>query len=250
MLAKSKYIAILLLLVGMPAWGKGRVVNNQAATTGMTNPYADEKLVHFGFSLSVNMMAFAVHDSNIPINGETYHARVSGLTPGFAVGFITDLRLCKYLDLRFTPALNFSSRTITYKTMSGNPVHGSGDNGNKISMLSMPIDIPLYLKWTAQREANYRPYVIAGGGVAYNVSRDHEKPVLLKPFDYFVSVGFGCDFYLSWFKFCPELRYQIGFANLLTPVNERPEVVQQDQFYTNALSRLSNQMLTLTFNFE
>lgn len=246
-----RYIGILVMLVmGLTMWGKGRVVNNQRATSGMTNPYTDEKLVRFGFSLSVNFMALNVHDSNLPINGETYHARVSGLTPGFSVGFVSDLRLCKYLNLRFTPALNFSSRTISYKTESGNPVHGTADNGSKISMLSMPIDIPLYLKWSSQREANYRPYVIAGGGVAYNVSRDRNKPVLLKPFDYFVSVGFGCDFYLSWFKLCPELRYQIGFANLLTPADERPEVVQQDKFYTNALSRLSNQMLTLTFNFE
>ena len=105
-----------MLVMGLTMWGKGRVVNNQRATSGMTNPYTDEKLVRFGFSLSVNFMALNVHDSNLPINGETYHARVSGLTPGFSVGFVSDLRLCKYLNLRFTPALNFSSRTISYKT--------------------------------------------------------------------------------------------------------------------------------------
>lgn len=239
----------MLLAVVMPAWSKGRTVNNQKATTGMVNPYADEKRVHFGFSISMNMMGLVVRDSELPINGEIYHARVSNLTPGFSVGFVSDVRLARCLNLRFTPALNFASRTITYKTQSGNPVRGSGENGNKVSMLSMPIDVPLYLKWSAQREANYRPYVIAGGGVAYNVSRDPEKPILLKPFDYFVSAGFGCDIYLKWFKLCPEIRYQIGFANLLTPVSER-DLVEQDHFYTNALKRLNSQMLIISFNFE
>ena len=55
---------------------------------------------------------------------------------------------------------------------------------------------------------------------------------------------------MSWFKFCPEIRYQIGFNNVLTPVTDRPQLAVQNAFYTNALQRLTNQMITLTFNFE
>ena len=71
------------------------------AQEAMNRPYVDDKLFHMGFQLGINFASFGVTDSEIPqtnpITGETetYHARVSSLLPGFHVGFITDLRLCK-----------------------------------------------------------------------------------------------------------------------------------------------------------
>lgn len=215
----------------------------------MNNPYVDDKIIHFGFSLGMNFMTYGITDSEEIIDGEVYHARVSHLMPGFQVGFITDVRLCKYLNLRFTPGLEFSSRTIQYKAESGNKVK-SPNFGSSIDVLSIPITVPLYLKFSAQREKNFRPYVIAGGGFSYNVSRDRDKPILNKPWDYFVSVGVGVDLYLRWFKLCPEIKYQIGFADLLTPVSARPELAAQDQFYTQSIKRMTSRMLTISFNFE
>lgn len=215
----------------------------------MNRPYVDDKLFHFGFQLGVNFSSFSVTDSEQEINGEIYHARVSSLLPGFHVGFVTDLRLCQYLNLRFCPGLQFSSRTLSYKTESGNPVIGSNGKGPNIDVLAIPVYLPLYLKWSAAREGNYRPYVIAGGGASFNVSRDHEKPVLLNLTDYFCEVGFGVDFYFNWFKFCPEITYRIGFANQLYS-GTRTEVAPQDAFYTGALSRLTSHCICLTFNFE
>lgn len=221
---------------------------------GLNNPYVDDKVVHFGFSLGMNLMHFGVTDSELPVmvgdNEEILHARVSNLMPGFSVGFITDVRLCRYLNLRFTPTLHFGSRTISYKTESGRPVAGSMGHGSTTDVLSMPIDIPLYLKFSAERERNYRPYLIAGGGFSYNVTRDHERPVMLKGPDWFVAVGAGCDLYLRWFKLCPEIKYQIGFNDVLVPYDQRTEVSVTDAFYTQAIRRLTSRMLTVTINFE
>ncbi len=216
----------------------------------------DDKLFHFGFQLGVNFSSFGVTDSELeiedPVTGikEIYHSRVSSVLPGFHVGFITDLRLCKYLNLRFCPGMQFTSRTLTYKTESGNPVKGSMNKGASVDVLAMPVYLPLYLKFSAMREGNFRPYVIAGGGASFNVSRDREKPVLLNLMDYFAEVGFGVDFYFRWFKFCPEITYRIGFANQLYPADQRMELAPQDAFYTNSISRLTNHSICLTFNFE
>jgi hypothetical protein len=227
------------------------------AQLAMNRPYVDDKLFHFGFQLGLNFASFGVTDSELPIyneiSGETeiYHARVSSVMPGFHVGFVSDVRLCRYLNLRFCPGLQFSSRTISYKTESGNPVVGTpGKTGATVDVLSIPVYLPLYLKWSAAREGNYRPYVIAGGGASFNVSRDRDKPVLLNLMDYFCEVGFGVDLYFQWFKFCPEITYRIGFANQLCPADQRMELPPQDAFYTNALSRLTNHCVCLTFNFE
>ena len=227
------------------------------AQQAQNKPYIDDRLVHIGFQLGLNFSTFSVTDSEIPIanpiTGETeiYHARVSTLLPGFHVGFISDLRLCKYLNLRFCPGIMFTSRTLNYKTESGNPVQGTpGKFGKHIDVLAMPVYMPLLIKWSAAREGNYRPYVIGGGGVSFNVSRDRDKPVLLKMMDYFCEVGFGVDLYFRWFKFCPEITYRIGFANQLYPSDGRMELAPQDAFYTDALQKLTSHSICLTFNFE
>ena len=244
----KRYIYIVILsMLAFDAW----------AQQAQNRPYADDKLFHFGFQLGVNFASFGVTDSEMeltdPVTGLTdiYHARVSSVLPGFHVGFITDLRLCQYLNLRFCPGMQFSSRTLSYKSESGRKVQGTpGKTGPNVDVLAMPVNLPLYLKWSAMREGNYRPYVIGGGGVSVNVSRDRDKPVLLNMMDYFCEVGFGVDFYFRWFKFCPEITYRIGFANQLCPAEWRMELSPQDAIYSNSLSRLTNHCICLTFNFE
>ena len=239
----KKTLFILFLLLG--PWLLTPEVSAQ------NNPYVDDKLVHFGFSLGMNFMSFGVTDAEEVIAGEIYHARVSNMMPGFSVGFISDLRMTRHLNLRFCPGLSFSQRTLTYKTESGNPVRSqSGRFKETIDILSIPIAIPLYVKWSAEREKNFRPYLIGGGGVEFNVYRDAERPVMLKSFDYFVEVGVGCDFYFEWFKFCPQITYKIGFADLLTHVDENIYLNPDEAFYTAALRKLTSRMLCITFNFE
>ncbi len=241
-LKRRLFNILLLLVIAVPLFAQGK------QTTGMNNPYYDDKRVHLGFALGVNLMSYVVTESLIPQEGEIFHARVSNMLPGFSVGFITDVRLAKYLNLRVTPTLQFSSRTITYKNESGNPFpYGRAPEQ---SLLSLPIEIPVTLKWTAMRTGNYRPYLTGGMGISYDFTNDKERPLLHRPFDYFLTVGLGCDFYLSWFKLCPEIRYQVGFNNMLTPISERPELSEPDYFYTNALSHLRNQAIIIIFNFE
>ncbi len=248
---KIRNIAFLCLLA---------VVLPVKAQRAQNRPYVDDKLIHFGFQLGVNFATFQVTDSEVPVEFtdaltgqhmvDTVHSRVSTLLPGFHVGFVSDLRLCKYLNLRFCPGMLFTSRTLTYKSAKGDPVKGAVGTSTTVDVLAIPISLPLYLKWSAEREGNYRPYVIAGGGVSFNVGRDHEKPVLLTTTDYFCEVGFGVDLYFSWFKFCPEITYRIGFANQLCPTDGRNELPRENMFYTDAISRLTSHCVCLTFNFE
>jgi len=223
------------------------LLSSLVASAQMNNPYVDDKLLHFGFSLGVNFMGYSVTDSNVPIQGETYHARTNSMLPGFTVGFVSDLRLSRHLNLRFLPNLSFGQKTIEYSNESHHPILGRDSSNTTI--LNLPLALPLVLKWSAEREKNYRPYLVAGGGVAFDFARDTERMIYQQLIDYFVTFGFGCDFYMQWFKFCPEIRYQVGFKNALTPVEGR-QLPPADHFYTNAISRLRNQQITLIFNFE
>ncbi len=212
-------------------------------------PYYDDKLIHFGFSLGLNMMHANVTPSMLPqLDGETYMVRCSGLTPGFSVGGIVDLRLARNLNLRCTPTFHFGQYGLSYKKEN---TSDDSDADWKYDVKPMPISIPLHLKFSANRIGNYRPYIIGGGGVMFDVGRDKEKAILLNPMDYFVEVGFGCDTYFSFFKFAPEIKFSFGFNNMITPMAERPSFVpESDKMYTEAVTKLLSRMVTLTFNFE
>ncbi len=249
MINKSKQIFSValwvLLLVAMPI-------------KAQNNPYVDDKLVHFGFSLGVDFLSYGVEEADsllqLERHGTVYHARTSNVGVGFSVGFISDLRLSRHLNLRFCPGMHFGERTITYMNYEISEIKGTNCTHNKPSVLCLPIDIPLYLKWSAEREVNYRPYVTVGGGVSFDLGRSKDKVILQKTTDYFVEVGIGCDLYFPWFKLAPEVRYRIGFNNVLTPTadceKEEWKLPAGDFFYTDALSRLTNQQISLVFNFE
>lgn len=222
------------------------------------NPYVDDKLFHFGFSLGVDFLSYGVEEADsllqIDRHGTVYHARTSAPGVGFSVGFIADLRLSRHLNLRLCPGMHFGERTITYKNYSKDKISGTNCTNNKPSVLCLPIDIPLYIKWSAERENNYRPYVTLGGGVSFDLGRSKDKVILQQTMDCFLDVGIGCDLYFRWFKFAPEIRYRIGFNNVLTPTSECEKedwkLPAGDFFYTDALSRLTNQQISLIFNFE
>lgn len=242
---------ILLLLCG-------NILKSQA----QNNPYVDNKLIHFGFFLELDVLSYLVVENDsltqlqLPnADGNVYHLRSSAVGAGFAAGFITDLRLSRHLNLRFTPALHFGERTLQYKSYTKPTIQGSTEAlRDKIGVLTIPISIPLYLKWSAEREQNYRPYIIVGGGVQFECFRKKDGVILHQPFDTFVSAGFGCDFYFRWFKFCPEIKYKIGFLDAHVPTSrteaEGWQLSAPDYFYSNAIKRLTHQELSIAFNFE
>ena len=222
----KKYILLACILLGL--------VTHSRAEGNL--PYVDQKLIHFGFLLGINSMDFTVSPNQ--------NARISILKPGFSVGIISDLRLSRYLNLRFTPTLHFGERELNY------PFKAGSDTASSVSISSIPICMPIFLKYSAERKGNYRPYLIAGVGVSYDLATaaNADNPILLKPFDVYTEFGVGCDIYFSFFKLAPELKYSIGFNDMLT--HQRVGLSPKDEIYTKLLSRLTSRVITLSFNFE
>lgn len=208
-------------------------------------PYIDDRKLHFGFTLGFNTMGFGVTPSFMEQDGEIYDVSISSLAPGFSVGVITDLRLSNYFNLRLVPSLNFGERTLSYKAQNGTEIRST-------SIPSIPINVPVYLKYSSQRTGNIRPYLLGGAGAYADLGRDAEKPVFLNLLDYYIEFGVGCDIYFPFFKFAPELKFAIGFNDMLVPLDERNSgsIKNEDKIFTTSISKLTSKMLTLTFNFE
>ncbi len=204
----------------------------------------DDKLLRFGFSLGFNSMDFDIENSMQNINGKVYRAEVSDLRPGFSVGIITDLRINRYFSLRTTPTLHFAEREVVFKDL------GKTEEFSTV-IGSVPLSIPLYLKYSAERYGQLRPYLLLGGGSHIDIGRDNTLPILLKPIDFFIEFGVGCDIYFSFFKLAPEIKFALGQRNLLTSIADRNLLANEvDSRYTEALSRLGSRLITLSFNFE
>ncbi len=222
---KILFLTFFLLLLGnLKSNGQGNL------------PFADNKKVHFGFSLGLNFPDFAV----IPTDREK-NVSVTQVLPGFCVGAITDFRLNKYFNLRFTPQLILNQRTINFY------------NNTKEDVLSIPMFLPLYLKYSSVRNGNFRPYLIAGAGAWIDWGRNKDKTVLLRPFDVLLEMGAGCDIYFSFFKLAPELKFSLGLNNMLTPLKNRDAgalLHKNTIIHTNSINKLTTRMISLTFHFE
>ena len=213
-------------------------------------PQVDNKRWHFGFILGLNMADFttAPNTNWVDKDGNTWYSASAGLAPAFNVGMIVDLRLVEYLNLRFTPSLGLGQRNISYTCYNPEGVI-IPDKTTSIPIQTTTIDVPFFLKYSARRYGNVRPYIIVGGGPQFNVYLNPEDPILLKPFDVQIAFGIGFNIYTEYFKLCPEIKFGFG---LLDQLNQNHPEIEGTLYepYTYSVSKLTSRVLSITFNFE
>ena len=232
---KRLIIILSVLLIGASyALAQKEKVKNQ--------PYADLKLFHLGFHVGLHSQDMLLTNNGITTNGETWFAEIPSYSPGFSVGIIGDMYLNPYMNLRFIPTIHFGDKKFVFHKQEDDEEYTSTVRSN---YLTFPLDI----KYSAFRVNNYRPYLIGGVYGAMDLGRKRGNVLLLKRQDFGVEFGLGCDIYLPFFKLCPELKFSFGLVDLLDKKRDDlndPELLK----YTNALSKATSRMVTLTFNFE
>lgn len=210
----------------------------------MNRPYADMRRWHLGFSVGLHTqdLSFA-HNGFVTPAGQTWFAEQPAFSPGFCVNGLFDLRLNDYFSLRVTPGMYFGNREIKFY----DPVMDQSQSQNiKSAYVVLPVDI----KYTAQRYRNVRPYMVAGVMPAFDVTRKRSDLLKLKTTDAYLSVGFGCDFYLPYFKLNPEIKFCLGLTDVIE--HNRPDLADDpDRLqFTQSLRRATSKMFVLTFYFE
>ena len=237
-------IAVIFTFVAMLIAGSAPVAAQRFNDKVENRPYADLRPWHLGFSIGMNAMGtrFA-HNGLITADGQQWRAEQVNYQPGFSVSGLIDLRLNTYFSLRFAPGMMFGSRDIRFLDVN----NGTESRQNiKTTYVALPID----LKFASQRVRNARPYVVGGVMPAFDVSKKRSDLLQLSSSDVFLSVGFGCDFYLPYFKLIPELKFCFGLRDIL--VHDRPDLADDpDRFkYTQSLSKATSKLICLTFYFE
>ncbi len=221
-------------LISLFAFGQKEQPKNQ--------PYADYKMFHLGFHVGIHAQDLILTNTGYSENGEIFFAEIPSYSPGFSVGVIGDMFMNPYMNLRLTPTLHFGDKELVF-------IEKNTQEKLSTAVRSSYLSFPLSVKYSALRLNNYRPYLIGGVYGAFDLGRKKGNPILLKPMDYGLEIGFGCDIYLPYFKLCPELRFSFGLVDLLE--KKRDDLTDAEMIkYTNALSKATSRMITLTFNFE
>lgn len=207
-------------------------------------PYLDQRKFHWGFLFGLHMQDLELKNNGYidPESGEQWYADVDNYNPGFSVGVLGEMRLNRYLALRLIPTMHFGQKHITFHEQ----VSGRDSTQNiKSTYISMPLD----LKFSAPRHNNYRPYFIAGVNPMLDLTTKKQKALLMKPFDCYIEIGMGCDFYLPFFKLIPELKFCFGLADILK--KDRNDLIDNSlQKFTKSLDGASSKMIVLTLYFE
>ena len=232
-----KRIIYILLLFVLPlaSFAQEREVQNK--------PYIDYRRLHYGFFVGAHVqdMEF-MNNGFVTATGEQWFADIASYNPGFTVGVLADWRLSTHFSLRALPTLHFGQNTINFREQN------SG-NKERQQVKTTYLAMPLHVKYSAERFNNYRPYLTAGIAPMMNLTVKKQRPILFKKFDCMFEVGFGCDFYLPFFKLIPELKFAFSLVDVLD--KDRKDLLDENNLkFTQSVDKIVSKMIILSFYFE
>lgn len=150
-------------------------------------------------------------------------------TPGFGVGFVINQKLLENVDLRLTPVLVFTDKTLIYRFENlpitpGQTVLDGKDVEKKVQ--STLVEFPLGLKLKSNRRNNFRAYMIGGLKYSTDISskKKSDNSQLTDQMEMFLNnkksflsyeAGLGMDLYFEYFKMSPELKLSYSLDNVM-----------------------------------
>ncbi len=203
-------------------------------------PAFDKQLFRWGYSIGINWMGFTLD----PTHQDTFQLDLRQY-PGINVNLITSLNINKYLDLRFMPGIQFSQRDLKVTRKDSIPSIWDA------KLESVYFELPVMLKYRAERVNNYAPYLIAGVAPKFDLTGgeiENWKPVkrLVKAFDFFPELGVGIDFYSQKVKVAVELKFSVGLLNVFLPADDDNEY----DLFSNGVDRLRSKMVILSIQIQ
>lgn len=248
----KKYLVIIicLILAANIMQAQERVVENR--------PYCDLRPFHFGVLIGTHFQDIELQNVGPQMieneDGTTSEKLITcdhdRWDAGFTVGVLGEARLGNYFAFRLAPAMYFGNKHLSFINHTDHLEDGSPIKVDQ-DMKMIYVSTAASIIYSAQRFNNHRPYIVAGINPMLNLSGKDNDYIKLKPYDCFLEIGMGCDFYLPFFKLRPELKFSYSLVNTLDKnhVNELKD--RNMVMYTNSVvNKTRTKMISLTFYFE
>lgn len=216
---------------------------SQIVLKSQTNlPFYETRATHWGFTFGLNYSGYNLFKNQTFVDSNYYIAIEGKANPGFLLGPVLNIKIAKYLDIRFLINISFTERSINYFLLDKE----NSTTKTTIKIPSSYIEMPVLFKYKAARIKNLAPYIIFGVNAKYDIATtkkiDFDQPHLkISPFDFQFELGPGLDFYLPYFKFSIELKYGNGINNILDP---------EQTIFASPLEAIKTNCFYLSFHFE
>lgn len=206
-LHRTKVILFFLLVISCRVHAQRNVE--------MNNPNYDDRFLSYGFLIGLHTTTYQLKYSEAfttPALDSTYSISPSW-SGGFSLGFIVNLRMSEFLDVRLLPKVSFYEHRLEYIQL----------DAPKIDELveTTVVEMPLMLKYKSERRGNFRMYMVGGIKPGFEASGKNDVDEIskenldIRAFNLSLDAGFGIDMYYPLFKFSPEIRFSRGITNML-----------------------------------
>lgn len=201
-----------------------------------------DKAYYFGLTFGYNHSNFQLLHSRKFILNDSFNIAEGLGGPGINVSIIANMKLGEYFDFRFLPGFSFVGRKLYYEGVTDDVIRSN-------NIESVLVQAPLQVRFKSDPFHDMRIFVLAGAKYTYDVASNAaiqeeqaKRIIRLSPHDYSVEIGAGCQFFLPFFIFSPEIKYSQGIGNILIYNNSlAPSTV---------LEKVLSRTFTISLHFE
>ncbi|MFC4263377.1 outer membrane beta-barrel protein [Ferruginibacter yonginensis] len=207
----------------------------------------DEKLIRFGINFGINRSHYNIGHSKQFLSFDSVNVIESINSTGINLAWMVNLNLNQHFDIRTQPLnLIFTEKAFQYTLSKPDRVRKEDSVVTK-KVQGITLAFPLQLKFSSDRIANFKVYMLAGGRVEYDLAanagkKNNDEIITLQKLDYAAEAGIGFHIYFPVFVLTPELKVTYGLKNVLSPNNSLK--------YSNTIDRLNSRSITLSLTVE
>ncbi|MEQ8926110.1 MAG: porin family protein, partial [Fulvivirga sp.] len=207
----------------------------------MNNPNYDDRFLSYGFLIGLHTTTYQLKysDQFVSRDLDTLYSISPSWSPGFSLGFIVNMNMSEFLDIRLLPKVSFYEHKLEYQSLDSAPLEELVE--------TTVVELPLLLKYKSERRGNFRMYMVGGVKPGFEASGKNDVDEVskenldIRAFNLSLDVGFGIDMYYPLFKFSPEIRFSKGITNMLGSGNNE---------LSAGIDRLNTNTVTLYLLFQ
>ena len=207
----------------------------------------DDDRFHFGINLGVNRSHYNILHSTKFLQFDSVNVIESINSTGINLAGLVNLRLSNHFNIRTYPInLIFTEKAFQYILKSPDKPRGEDTLTTK-KVQGITLAFPVQLKFTSDRIANLKVFMMAGARVDYDLAanagkKTNEDVITLQKLDYAAEAGIGFHIYFPVFVLTPELRVSYGLRNVLSPNNSLK--------YSNTIDKINSRSISFSLTVE
>ena len=240
-LLRNKIIYFVIIVSMLPALGHAQLRNE------LNQLEHDDQLFHFGINLGANRSHYNILHSKRFLGFDSVNVIESINSTGINLAGLVNMRLSNHFDIRTYPInLIFTEKAFQYTLKTPDIVRLEDTLVTK-KVQGITLAFPLQIKFTSDRIANLKVFMMAGGRIDYDLAANAGKKttddvITLQKLDYAAEAGIGFHIYFPVFVLTPEVKITYWLRNVL----QRNDALK----FSNTIDKIASRSITFSLTVE